>query len=347
MSEPSVRAHIFQGFEGFASAKGLDFEELLAAVGLKRSDIENPDNEISINTVAELLCNAADQSGDPCFGLHWAEAFPRGGFGVLGYLLINSGSVRGAATAIARYTRLHLDPIDTTFEEADGVGRLQWRFPVTFTAPRVTYASFVMAIVVVRLRLFAGASWSPMGVELEHRELPCASEVLRVLGPNVRYNCPVNAISIRESVLDRTWEGSDRRLFELIKDLGNRLLAERRSNIDILERNRRAIVDQFETGDVTLETIADQLELSPRSLQAKLANEQTTFEALVQDTRQGLAEGYLRDTDLPMTEIAFLLGFSELSAFTRAAHRWFGVPPSAKRGELRRPSGSDHVPETE
>ena len=344
MSEPVVRAHIFEEFERFAAPKGLDFDALLKSAGLSRAEIEDPAAEISLNMAAQLLANAADQSGDACLGLHWAEAFPKGGSGVLGYLLINAGSVRAAVKALARYAALHLDPIEVTFDETDDVGRLEWRFPATFTAPRIIYASFVMAVAIIRLRRFAGARWSPMGVELEHRELPCTDEVRRVLGPNVRFDCALNAISIRETVLNRTSDEADHRLFGLIRDLGDRLLKERKSSVDVLERTRRAIVAQLETGDVTLETVAESLDLQPRTLQTKLAGEATTFESLVQDTRQGLAENYLRDTDLPLTEIALLLGFSELSAFTRVAHRWFGMPPSAKRIDLRRPVAADQLP---
>lgn len=102
---------------------------------------------------------------------------------------------------------------------------------------------------------------------------------------------------------------------------------------------RRAIVDQLETGDARLKTVAERLGISPAVLQARLADADTNFEALLVETRRGLAESYLRDTELPLTEIALLLGFSELSAFTRAAHRWFGAPPSARRATLRRPDG--------
>ena len=78
------------------------------------------------------------------------------------------------------------------------------------------------------------------------------------------------------------------------------------------------------------------MRMSPRSLQNRLAQHNTTFERVLSDTRRSLAERYLRDSDIPLTEIAFLLGFSEQSAFTRAARAWFGCPPSQLRKEGRR-----------
>ena len=337
MSEPTVRAHVFEQFEPFAAARGLDFDALLADARIERAALADADNEISLNAAASLLADAAHRANDPCFGLHWAEAFPKGGSGVLGYLLMNAKTIRDGVKMIARYTSLHLDPIEVTFTESEGFGRLEWTFPPGFTAPRMQYASFVMALAIVRLRKQIGPAWSPVGVELEHRELECTQAVLRVLGPNAKFNMPSNVLRLRESILNRTVDSADERLFMLIRQLGDRLLAERKTASDIVSMTRHAIVKSIERGDCTLEDIAGELDLSPRVLRTQLSAAGTNFETLLLDTRQGLAAIYLRDTDLPLTEIAYLLGFSELSAFTRAARGWFGVPPRVYRVELRQP----------
>jgi AraC-like DNA-binding protein len=273
--------------------------------------------------------------GDPCLGLHFAEAVAHRNRGVIGYLLQNCRTVREGVSCIARYVSLHLDGVDLSFVEADGVGQLQWRFPPSYHVPRLQYVSFAMALIIIRLRRSAGANWMPMRIELEHRELGCKEEVLRILGPNVHYDCPANTLCIRESVLNRGNPDVDETLFNLIHQLGDRLLAERKVRNDQVSMTQRAIVQLLDSGDVTLEQVAEFMGLSPWTLRSRLTGEGTTFEALLQETRQSLTDIYLRDTDLPLTEIALLLGFSELSAFTRAASRWFGVPPRVRRMELR------------
>lgn len=334
MSEPVVRAHLFHGFDGFASRKGFDFDAILKDVGLTRAELADPAGEISLNMAAEVLTLAAEKARDPCLGLHWAEAFPEGGSGVIGYLMLNARTLRVAAKAIARCTPLHVDPVETEFKEIEGSGRLEWRFPITFSAPRIQYASFIAAVMVLRLRRLVGPSWMPMGVELEHRELPCKETVARIFGPNVRYDSPVNAIEIREETLDRTSRTADTKLFEIVHELAERQLRDRRKKSNIVDKTRCAIADSVETGDVTLDDIARQLELSPRTLQSRLASAGTNFEEQLHDTRRELADMYMRDTDLTLTEIALLLGFSELSAFTRAANKWYGTPPSQRRTAL-------------
>lgn len=335
MSDPRIRAHIFDGFDTFARARGIDFPALLKDAGLTTADLADPDAELPLNAVAQILDAAALATDDPCLGLHWAEAYPEGGGRVIGYLLLNAKSVRHAVKTIARYVELHLEPIDVKYEEKDGFGELIWRFPPSFTAPRLQYASFAMAIIVVRLRKYAGASWMPLGVELEHRTYADMKEVKRILGPNVTFDNPQNTLRIRESVLDRTSDEADMRLFALIREMGDKLLAERKIRDDIVAQTERVIVSQLGDGNVALEDIAGSLELPPRTLQSQLAAAGTNYETILLDTRQSLAEIYLRDSDLPLTEIAFLLGFSELSAFTRAARGWFGVPPSQRRSMLR------------
>lgn len=334
-ASPGVTAAVFQRLEPYVRAHGGNFDALIAEAGLAREELADPDNLISLNACASVMEFAARDLKDPCFGIHWAEKLPEHSAGILGYLLLNAKSVRSAVKSIERYAELHIHPIDASFEEADGIGRLSWRFPVNFTAPRLQFCSFIMAITIIRLRAHAGANWVPVSVELEHRALECPSEVERIIGPNVRYDKPANALCIREAVLDRSSPRADERLFGLIRSLGDRLLAERRASTDIVQRTASAIVEVLQESEASLEEVAAVMAVGPRSLQSQLSAAGTNFETVLHETRQSLASTYLRDTDLPMTEIALLLGFSELSAFTRAANRWFGVPPRQYRQELR------------
>lgn len=334
-THPVTRANALTDFEPFLRARGVSLDTVLEGTGLTRHEISDPEHMVSLNAVAMVLEAAARETGDPCLGLHWAESFRKGATGVIGYLLLNAKTVRSGLKAIARYIELHIDPIDATFEERDGLGNLEWRFPPNFTAPRMQYASFVMAVTIIRLRKHAGEDWMPMSVELEHRALDCPAEAARILGPNVKFDQPHNALRIRETVLNRSSPEADLRLFGLIRDLGDRLMAERRANADIVQRTAKSIMDLLQEGEASLDEVAGQLSMTARGLQTHLADAGTNFDTVLHETRQSLAATYLRDTDLPLTEIAFLLGFSELSAFTRAANRWFGVPPRQYRQDLR------------
>lgn len=334
-AEPCVSAAIFNAFGPFLARHGSNYDALLEAASLTPEAVADPDAMIPLNAAAYLLELTARDVNDPCLGIHWAEELPRRSAGVLGYMLENAKSVRSAVKTIERYAELHLESVTISFEEGEGVGRLTWRFPVSLAAPRLQLSSFFMALIITRLRLHAGPAWYPAGVDLDHRSLDCAEEVARILGSNVRFDQPCNVLTIRDTVLNRSSPHADTRLFGILRGLADRLLSERKAATDIVQRVTDILVNLLQGGEGSLEDVANMLDMSPRVLQTQLAAADTNFETLLHETRQRLAESYLRDTDLPLTEIAFLLGFSELSAFTRAATRWFGVPPRLHRIELR------------
>lgn len=337
MRKPRVQASILAGFPAFASRIGLDLNQLLERSGLREEDLGDQDKELPLNAVAMLLTLASEEASDPCLGLHLAEAYTSKATSIIGYLLLNASSVRNAVKAVARYLSLVMAPVDARYEEDEAGGHLSVRFPPEFDAPRIQFISFAMAVLVSRLRKHAGPQWSPIGIDLEHRELPCRETVLRLLGPNVRYDKAVNTLHIRDFVLQRGSDDVDRHLFELIRQLGERLLSENRSGADFVQETRRAILKLLESGAVRVRDVAGEMGLSAGTLQSRLFAAGTTFEDVLLSTRRGLADLYLRDTELPLTEIALMLGFSELSAFTRAHQRWHGVPPSQRRTVLRSP----------
>lgn len=335
-SGPTVRASLLAGFDAFLAERNVALPPLLAAAGLKSSDLDEPEANVSLNAVASLLENAAIKSGDACLGLHFAETVPPGASGLVGHLLMSAPTVRDAIEGIERYTGLIMSPISVSFQQKGGRGILEWEYPPTFSAPRLQYSGFAVGAFVLRLQKNVGSDLKPLAVEFEHRPFECPQVVQRIFGPRVRFNRPHNRMIFDVKTLNRHAPGAAPGLYELISQLGDRMLEEQRQAADIVEQTRRLIATRLRSGGTDLESIATAFGISPRALQGRLKRAGTTFEAEVNAARRQMAEGYLRDTGLSMTEIAMLLGFSELSAFTRAVQRWFGVSPKAYRVKARR-----------
>jgi len=309
---------------------------LLEAADIDPALLADQDATLPLTKIAALFEFAAQTTQDPCFGLNWAEAYEPGATGAFGYLVLNARSLREAMKTVAHYLSLVIDPAHVTYIEDASQGSLSWHLPAVTTASNAQYIAFSAAATTLRLRGVAGSSWSPIAVELSLRELPCTETVRRIFGSNVHLSAPINAIHAGIESLSLKAAGSgDQRLFEIMEQLGQRLLAERAAPSDLVTDCQKAIINRLSQGDVTLDLIAGSLVLTPRTLQGRLAQANETFDGLLQETRKELATGYLRDTDLPMTDIAHLLGFSELSVFSRAVQRWFGVTPSAYRQLLR------------
>ncbi|MDX2156641.1 MAG: AraC family transcriptional regulator [Hyphomicrobiaceae bacterium] len=324
------------------SRYGLDLGTILAEVGLDPGHGAGPAGQsvasgesISLNAYSRMLEIAAERSADECLGLHFAHAFPRGGTRALGYLMLNAPDLGTCLDCLCRYVRLQADAVEFELAESEGIARLVIAFGAPFVAPRKQLVEFVCALIVLRVTTEFGDGWLPLSTDFEYRAPSCSAGYAAVFGPNIRFNRPQTVITMRSDVLKRQSQRADERLFALIKDIADSELAHLDRSQDIAWLVSDHIVRTLQTRAVTLDSAAAAVGRTPRQLQNDLKRSGTTFEEQMGAARKALAERYLRDTDFTMTEIALLLGFSELSAFTRAARAWLGMPPSQWRQQAR------------
>lgn len=337
--KPVVRASVLVGFDQLLAEQGSGVEDLYIRSGLPPpSDIE-PEGDLPIDAVTRLMEAAAVKFSDPCIGLSWAESFPVGGTGLFYYLFANERNVGQGLHVLARYAVLLRQPFQVHFDEdADG-GLLWWRWPSSLTGSTTQYGSFALGLTVLRIKRVLGPNWFPVFAELQGDQLRCLQKVKSIFGKNVLFNSDRNAIRLDLEALQRPMPHADTRLQPILRQLGEQMIAELPAAGDISACTRDAILDLLPEGRATLDQVAECLGISPRTLQSRLAQKDTTFEQLLNATLKLRAEFLIRSTDFSMTDIAMLLGFSELSAFTRAAKTWFKMPPSAYRQKIKSTSG--------
>lgn len=332
---PVVRASVLAGFEQFLTSRGVDAPELMRHAGLSIGEVADPESQLPLNSVATLMELAAEATGDPCIGLSFAEIFPPGGTGVYGYLINNSATVGDAMSTAARFAGLLGQPFEVHYDKDEEGAVLWWCWPQSIAGPKKQYTSFALSLLVSRLRQLSKGNWEPVFVELPHEPLQCRDKAKRIFGSDIQYNSQRVAVRVDAATLTQTLPSADKRLKPILQELGERMIAETPTNADVTEVVAAAIRTQLPDRRATLELVAERLGCTARALQSRLSQQGTTFEALLNDARKLRAEELLKDTELPMTEIAIALGFSELSSFTRAAQRWFGASPSAHRQKLK------------
>jgi AraC-like DNA-binding protein len=333
---PLVTSGVLAGIDAFLASRGVDYGDVLRSAGLTYDEVDPSDHkEIPLEQVIAIFNACSNMTKAPCFGAEWAEAFPVRSAGAYGYLLMNAATVEEALRLTVRYLSLVIHPVAIDLEFDSREATLSWRFSPNLQVRATQYILFAAGATISRLRAVADGNWNPHHVEFPFPEIPCRTVLNRVMGAPIVFDGPMTRIVMDVATLSRKNHHADPQLFELIKDLGDRLLRERSTETPLAQMVRRAIMTRLGMSEVSLDAIAAGLDLTPRALQSRLAAHETSFEAILQITKQELAEGYLRDTDLTLTEIALLLGFSELSAFTRASLRWFKKPPSALRQQLR------------
>ena len=335
-SGPLISATILSGLEDFlARTYEVELEPVLADLQITARPPYEKASRFELRKFAELLEVLSHRAGEPCFGLAFAEIFPRGAGGVLGYLIMNAPDLRSFMNCLSRYTRLQVEAVDLTYREADGLLHITWSFSSDFISPRKQLTEFLMALFVVRTLQFFGRDLRPVSVEFDYREPTCRVRYEGLFGPNLKFGSTTNTMTTRACSLSRPAIESDRQLFDLLEGLAEKQLQEIGDRSDIVAKVSREIVARLPIDGIELDGIANALGLSSRQLQSQLKRSGTSFEGEMARIRMSLAERYLRDTDMSMTDIALMLGFSELSSFTRAARNWFLKPPTQVREDSR------------
>ena len=338
---PTVRASVLAVLAEYIHAHGFDVKSLVSEADIDIGIVSHAETQIPLNRVGRLFEIVGRALGDHAFGLSYAKAFPPGTSGLLGHLILTAPTVRDVFLVLARYTHIHTTSLQPVFVMRDGVGWFNFSWPDSFSEPLIQYTAFTMGTLVLRIRRAAGSHWVPLAVEFQHRApakeaLPAYHEMF---GTRLRFDQPSNRIGVDASTLARPMPEILPKLRDNLLILGDRQLDELAPipEDDAATRLQKLLAKRLEDGQpFDLDTVADALGLaSGRSLQWRLHQEQTTYENVLLLTRLLLVERYLRDSDFQLSRVAALLGFSELSAFTRWCRRQFRMSPSAYRRQLR------------
>ena len=318
-------------------AAGASAERVLAVAGLVADDLDDGDRLLDLDRVMALYEAAARETRDDAFGLHLGTTYDFASIGPLAYAVLNAPTVRIAVENLARYARAFV-PGGAVTVERDGTDVvLTYALDV---ADFETCRQHVEGAAVVNtrvLRRLIGSDWQPRYVRFGHAEPADTTEHRRLLGIPMRFRQPVAmALVFDAGALDRAVPDADRRLLPIVERHLQELLPQQPSMLDDV---RHAIAEALCDGAPTIRVVAKRLGTSVRTLQRRLGAEGGVFTTLVEDVRRDVAMRYLADGKANLTDIAFLTGYSELSAFGRAFRRWTGSTPLAVRKQLLARSG--------
>ena len=319
---------------------GLERDALIEAAGLDAGQLEDPDARIPALAADGLWAAALAQTGDPLLALHAAEALPFGAYRVIDFLVAHAPTLADALERCAAYFPL-IDPRGHLDWRRDDEGRGYLSFtaadgrPLPRPAVEYTFAAFVL-----RTRAGCGVAWTPAAVEMRGPEGPEPShtELTRVFGVEPDYLAAHDRLVVEPHDCTRPSDGANRALFEVLDNHAKLLLAQLpEPELDLVRELRAAIEGELRGGRVTLERVARGVGLSGRTLQRRLDEEGLRFGELVDAVKAKVARAYLDDRSLALCEVAFLLGFADQSAFTRAFKRWTGDTPGRYRKRARTP----------
>jgi AraC-like DNA-binding protein len=304
----------------------MDIDPILASAGLTAKMIDEYDHRISEATRRRVWREAAERTHDDALGLHVASTARIGAFDVLDYSLSLSATYRDALEHFRLFHRLVCDAWAFTFVESGSLVHLR----CSETAPRHE-AEAMLVVVLVRGRLLTGHDIVPHEVRFAHPAPRDTAPHAAVFRSRVRFGCAPSEIVFAAADLALPVRTANPGLNAILERYMTELLARLPKDESFVERARAAVAHRLVCGRATLETTARALHASPRTVQRKLGEHGTSHVEVVDSVRHDLAERLVNEGRMSITEIAFLLGFADVSGFRRVYKRWTGVAPSRGR----------------
>lgn len=331
-TEPRVSAVAATGVMGLIGQCGGDTDRIFGAARVDMEAVNNPIASLDLRSYCTLFEQAARQTGVGSFGLRFGVQYQIESMGPLGLLMVNSATLGEALHNLCAYFPAIQEHSSVSLRDDGPLLALEYRIRDGRIAQRRQDAELTIGIFARIFSRCLGPSWAPEEIHFEHLRGADAGEIRALLGAPVYFSASTNAILFRRNALSAIMPGADpARLAALHAELRGRSAAARPD--DFIGKVVNQIRAGLAEGDASMERVGAALGFSRAGLYRRLAGEGVDFSALTQNIRQDLALIYVAQPGIPFTEIAPLLGYSELSAFSRAFARWTGCSPARYRRE--------------
>jgi len=328
----TVGAGLPRGLMNLAVATGADAAKLARRAGIALTDLDDQDNRIPMPNYIALMRAAKEMTNDPALALHYGEGVDLADLSITGLIMKASATMGEAFLQMNRFGRLAI--------EFEGSGK---RFvmrtddrglwmedarenPNDF--PELTEVTFARQVCGPRRFLSVP---HVLEVHVTHPAPGHRAEYDRIFQCPVVFDAPWNALRLHPEITGMTVALQPRYVFGVLSEKAELLLKELESSKSVRGKVERLLMPILHTGDIGMDAIATKMGLSRQTLFRRLKTEGTTFEQVLDDLRQRLAINYLAGRKTSVNETAYLVGFSDPAAFSRAFKRWTGKSPSEMR----------------
>ena len=321
------------------AARGVALAPALARAGIDAATMQDPDARIPAELMHGLWREAEELSGESSFGLATASSIKPGSFDVLDYMCRNSATVGDGLRLYCRYTPLLHDQISASVEVGQDTAVLRHVLVDGGVLPR-QYAEFIIASLLVIVRQASDHVVQPVSVQFAHDEPDDISPHAALFGCPISFRANRNGFELSLEDFDRPLVAAQPGLLQVLERQAESLLEKSpRSAPSLIGRVRAAIVKDLRRGGTTAARVARTLGIGERTLRRRLDDEGSSYQAVLSELRMGLATRYLEDERLAIDEVAFLLGYSDRTAFNRAFRQWTDRTPAQFRRERSAPPG--------
>ena len=323
---------------GYVKSRGHDTAAFLRDQGVDPELLRDPEARLPQTIATRLWLAAGELTQDSNLGIRVAEGIQPGALGALGYALRTSETLGMSFQRLCRYHRLLHDAADVKLAVHPDRAVLSHYLFIP-GGPVRPISEYVLAGWLLFSRQSTGVHWTPLEVRFPHPQPDDTSELRRLFGCTMKFGHDRSELIFSRDLLEKPLLKADPNLQAILEAQVVAMVAKLPKGEAATDAVRRYVAGELCNGEPKLEHIAPRLHMSPRTLHRRLEQEGTNFRQVLTEVRRELATRHLMERQLPVGEIAFLLGFSEPSAFHRAFKRWTGLAPLAYR-ESRLPHNS-------
>ena len=341
MAKPTIAAGYPKAFLDFAVSKGADRQMLIERSGIRPDDLEDQDNRVSFTHYMALMKAGVELCNEPALALLFGEAVRMQEISIVGLIGEASETTEEARRQLNRYAHLMFDEDEARVSERLELVRDEGQVWLKLTSPLyisnrfLIEASFAQSICGAREMFGSNNDFSrwpyPKAIHFTHEEPSYRAEYDRVFGVPLVFGSHMNALLMDEEFLSIRLPRANRYVFGVLSAHAEALLKSLESSKTIRGRVESLLMPILHTGEASVDMIAGKIGISRPTLFRRLKAEGTTFKQVLEELRHKLAIHYLNGKKVSVNEIAYLVGFSDAAAFSRAFKRWTGRSPRAVR----------------
>ena len=314
---------------------GVDAERLFANAEVHHQHLNNPENRLAFTELERLITASIAATKDPAFALGFGELVHPTTFHALGVALLSSANIRAFCERLVRYYTFITS--NESIQLIESVDDLQLQLiPKPNVERSRIYPSLVQgsfSTYVQWLRSMYRRDYSPAGVWFTFDRPKDIHRFECYFGCECQFGQEVDALLISQTDLDVPLPAANAELARMHDEVVVKFLA-KMDEKDLVRRVHAQIITRLPSGNCSKPAVAQALNMSVRTLHNRLSLEGTSYQYILVETRRELAEQYMEQENLSVSEIAYTLGFSDCSNFSRAFQRWTGRSPTQYRAEL-------------
>lgn len=330
----SLQANIIRKIFQTAASMGTAYDELCKMAGISDEEMNNAETMVEWEKAALIWEPLMKLSGDPLIGLHVGMELNDQQTGMVGFLMQSSKNLDHAIQSFCTYSKLVSPMVDYKYRKGS-VGSIDIEqnkvWMLRYPEPARQAMDYTISAIIRSARALSGKKIVPLRVESVY-ERRAISEYRRLWECEVVFGAETNRVVLQKEDLQHAVLTSDASLFQLF----NSIVAEKKVMMDTGRMDatlRKVLFLQFKGQIPTIEEAAAMLHLTPRTLQRKLLEENTSFRVVANEVRRDIALQLMKNPKLNISEVSQIVGYSDMAAFRRAFKTWTKATPKAVKSK--------------